>query len=227
MRARVADATPPDSGVLFIRPVAGGVYRGFKLQPERGYVYGVTIPTAAVRAGGPYEFVVTLYRGNSRLTFPHAVPGQPTDWNYTGRGSWKIDVVEPRTPLQLFDPAVDATRLAFTRIGDAGRRGLFHLAFSDVTGRPVFRFELPVNAPADYTASLVVKDRIESRGETITNAAELRVRLRGLGRRPVLHLTLMEDDGTSWSAALPVDSGWSERAIPLAALTVGRGVLLP
>jgi hypothetical protein len=37
----------------------------------------------------------------------------------------------------------------------------------------------------------------------------------------------MEDDGTSWSAALPVDSSWSERAIPLAAFTVGRGVLLP
>ena len=43
----------------------------------------------------------------------------------------------------------------------------------------------------------------------------------------MLHLTLMEDDGTSWSAALPVDSTWSERTIPLAALTLGRGVLLP
>jgi hypothetical protein len=37
----------------------------------------------------------------------------------------------------------------------------------------------------------------------------------------------MEDDGTSWSAAVPVDSTWSEPSLPLSAFTVGRGVLLP
>src|SRR5256885_9216184 len=58
-------------------------------------------------------------------------------------------------------------------------------------------------------------------------ADELVVRVRGLGARQILHVTLMEDDGTSWSAAVPVDSGWSERALPLAAFTLGRGVLLP
>ena len=227
LRARVVDSTPPDSGVLFIRPVAGGFYRGFRLQPEQGYVYGATVPAAAVRAGGgPYEFVITLFRGDSRLTFPAAVPEKPTDWDYSGRTSWKIDLVEPQTPLRLFSPGTDAVRLAFTRLGDAGRRGLFELAFSEVTGEPVFHFALPVSA-TDYTAALVVKDRIEARRETITRATELRVRLRGLGPRQVLHVTLMEDDGTSWSAALPVDSTWSERTIPLAALTLGRGVLLP
>jgi hypothetical protein len=121
--------------------------------------------------------------------------------------------------------------LTFTRIGDAGRRGLFRLALSEITGQPVFHLELPVSAngagPADYTASLVIRDRIRARQETITGAEELRVRLRGLGRRQVLHLTLTEDDGTSWSAAVAVDSTWSEQAIPVAALTLGRGVLLP
>src|SRR5205807_2875479 len=131
-----------------------------------------------------------------------------------GRASWRIDVVDPQTPLRLFSPAEDAAQLAFTRLGDAGRRGLFRLAFSAVTRHPVFHFELPVSAsgaaPAHYTASLVIKERIAARQETITGAAALRVRLRGLGRRQVLHLTLMEEDGTSWSAALPVDSTWSE-----------------
>jgi hypothetical protein len=37
----------------------------------------------------------------------------------------------------------------------------------------------------------------------------------------------MEDDGTSWSAAVAVDGTWREQVIPLAALTLGRGVLLP
>src|SRR5207247_1617744 len=121
--------------------------------------------------------------------------------------------------------------LAFTRIGDAGRRGLFSLVLSEATGQPVFHFELPAasegRGPADYTASLVIKDRIRTRQESIDGADKLRVRLRGLGPHQVLHVTLMEDDGTSWSAAVPVDSTWSEPSLPLAAFTLGRGVLLP
>jgi hypothetical protein len=42
-----------------------------------------------------------------------------------------------------------------------------------------------------------------------------------------LHVTLVEDDGTSWSAAVPVDSTWQEPSLPLAAFAIGRGVLLP
>jgi hypothetical protein len=37
----------------------------------------------------------------------------------------------------------------------------------------------------------------------------------------------MEDDGTCWTAAIPVDSTWSEQVVPLSKLTIGRGVLLP
>ena len=35
------------------------------------------------------------------------------------------------------------------------------------------------------------------------------------------------NDGTSWTAVLQVDSTWREQVIPLASLTIGRGVLLP
>jgi hypothetical protein len=230
LRARVVDWTPPDSGVLFIRPAAGGFYRGFAVRPAGGYEYAASVPAAALREG-PHEFVITIFRGDSGTTFPDGLYLKPTDWDYHGRGSWRLDVVGPQTPLRLFNPGEDVARLAFTRIGDAGRRGLFRMAFSGVTGRPVFHLELPVDtsgwSPADYTASLVIRDRISARQETITGADELRVRLRGIGPRQVLHLTLMEDDGTSWSAAVPVDSTWREQSLPLAAFTLARGVLLP
>jgi len=200
------------------------------MHPAGGYEYAAAVPAAAL-AEGPHEFVITLFRGSSATTYPSGVPARPRDWNYYGRDSWKLDVVEARTPLRLFDPGSDAARLAFTRIGDAGRRGLFRLAWSGVTGAPVFHFELPVNAsgwsPPDYTASLVIKDRISARQETIAGADELHVRLRGLGPHQILHVTLMEDDGTSWTAAVPVDSTWSEQSLPLTAFTLGRGVLLP
>jgi hypothetical protein len=230
LKARVVDRTPSDSVTLFLRSAVSGFYRGFAMHPAGGYVYAAAAPAAALREG-PSEFVITLFHGDSKVTFPGAVPGKPTDWNYYGTASWTLDVVGPQTPLRLFDPGRDAPRLAFTRIGDAGRRGLFRLALSAVTGQPVFHFELPVTASgaglADYTASLVIRDRVTARQETIAGAAGVHMRLRGLGPHQILHVTLMEDDGTSWSAAVPADSTWREAALPLAAFTIGRGVLLP
>jgi hypothetical protein len=230
LAARVVGRTPPDSATLFLRPEAGFLCRGFAMHPAGGYAYAASVPARDLREG-PYQYVITTFRGDSAMTFPSGLPLTPNAWDYYGRASWKLDVVGPRTPLTLFDPGADAENLAFSRIGDAGRRGLFGLAFSAVTARPIFHFELPVRrngeALADYTASLVIKDRIAARQETVAGAGAVRVRLRGLGPHQVLHVTLMEDDGTSWTARLSVDSTWSERVLPLAAFTVGRGVLLP
>jgi hypothetical protein len=175
--------------------------------------------------------VVTVFRHDSATTFPAALPGRPWDWNWHGRDSWRFDVVGPTTPVRLFDPSVDAARMAFSRIGDAGRRGLFSVDLSRLTGQPVFRLEMPGTASGpdqdDYTASLVVRDRIAARQETVAAAEAIRLRLRGLGPRQVMHVTLMEEDGTSWTSSVEVDSSWVERAVPLTTFTAGRGVLLP
>ncbi len=230
LRARVVDRAPPDSVTLFIRPTAGGFYRGFAMRPTGAYEYAASVPAAALREG-PHEFVITLFHGDTALTFPDGLHAKPTDWDFYGRASWKLDVVDALTPLRLFTPRADASRLAFTRIGDAGRRGLFRLALSAVTGEPVFHLELPVDAsgwsPPDYTASLVIEDRIRARGATIAGADALLLRLRGLGARQVLHVSVMEDDGTTWSAAVTVDSSWTEQQVPLTTFTPARGVLLP
>jgi len=229
LEALVADTTPPDSVTLFLRPLAGFFYRGYAMRPAGGYRYAATVPAAALREG-PHEFVVTLYRGDSVLTFPDGLAARPNAWDYDGHGSWRLDAVSPATPLPIFEPARDAARLAFSRIGDAGRLGLFGLGVSSATGRTVFHFELPVRpdgeALDDYTASLVVADRVAARGTT-PPAESLSVRLRGLGPHQILHVTLMEDDGTSWTADVAADSTWSEQTLPLSSFRASRGVLLP
>jgi hypothetical protein len=208
----------------------GGFYRAFKMRTAGGYEYAATVAANAL-VEGPHEFVIAVFRGRSATTFPAAVHGKPWDWDYEGRASWPLEIVGPQTPLRLFSPGSDAERLAFTRIGDAGRRGLFRVQFSGATGLPIFHFERPVDArswsPDDYTASLVIKDRVLARRANIADATALQVRLRGLGPRQRLHITLMEDDGTSWTAAVTVDSGWTEQSLPLDSFVSGRGVLLP
>jgi hypothetical protein len=230
LRARVVEASPPDSVVLFLRQAAGDTWRGFTMHPDRGYAFAATIPGAAL-AEGPHEAAVAVFREGLATTFPAAQPGQPTDWNYRAGASWPIEVVATGTPVPLFDPVNDAPRLAFTRIGDAGRRGLFRLGWSAASGQAVFHFPLPVDSsgwsPPDYTVSLVIADRVRARGPTLEAAEAVWLRLRGLGPRQRLHVTLMEADGTSWTRALVVDSAWTEARLPLAEFAAGRGVKLP
>jgi len=230
IRARIVSTVLPDSAELFVRGSPGGSYQHVWMRRVEGYDYAATIPAATLRPG-PRQFAVSVSRGDSITTFPGGVSGKPTDWNYSNQLTWGFDVVTATTPLRLFDPGTDAGRLTFTRIGDAGRRGLFRIVPSSSTGQPAFHLELPVDSsgwsPPDYTASLVVKSRALARRETITAARELRVRLRGLSAQQTVHVTLMEDDGTSWTAALTADSTWQEQTVPLSRLAVGRGVLLP
>ena len=233
LQAHVVDNAASDSVLLFIRRTAGDWYHRYPMKPAGGYRYEATVPGDSLRPG-PYEYVIVSYRQNAPTTFPGGLDQQPWDWNYNQAGqsvSWKLNVVTAETPVTLFDPDTDANRLAFTRIGDAGRRGLFSVDFSPVTGQPVFRLRLPAGeggaALRDYTASLVVRDRIRSRQETIARASAVRLRLRGLGPQQFLHVTLMEDDGTSWTRPVAVDTSWSETTIPLTDFKIGRGVLLP
>lgn len=230
LSVRIVETVPPDSAVLFFRRTASDWYHPYRMRDAGGYTWTGVIPAANL-AEGPAEFVVGVFHGNRVATYPDGIQRLPSSWDYYGRSSYRVNIVSPRAPLLLFDPGSEAGRLAFTRIGDAGRRGLFRLGFSPVNGLPVFHVELPVDpsgwSPPDYTASLVIREAILSRGETIKDASAIRIRLRGVGPRQVLHLTLMEVDGTSWTVPVEVDSGWAERTIPLSALRTGHGVLLP
>lgn len=227
LSARVIDSTPPDSVKLFLRQVAGPWYRGYWMTPTSGYDYTATI--SDTRGAGPYEYVITTYRGKAHTTFPEAITQQPWDWNYNGRPGWRVDLVE-REALTLFDPLTDATRLNFTRIGDGGRRGLFSLERSS-WGGGLLRVALPVDrndwSPEDYTASLEIGPRIRSRAEALAVPQMLTVQLAGLHADQILLVTLLEEDGTAWTASIRATAELTEQRIALSDFSPGRGVSLP
>lgn len=229
-KVRIVESSPADSVTLFLRRTAGDWYHRYGMKRSAAYEYRASVPAKEL-SEGDYEFVVTRFEGKSLRTHPGGINRIPWSWDYFEASSWKTEVVGSATPLRLFTPGSDATRLTFTRIGDAGRQGVFRLGLSGATGQPVLHLELPSDGGGkllpDYTASLVVLDRVQARGVNMAAAKEVRLRLRGLRPRQKLHVTLMEDDGTSWSTAVPVDTAWSERSVPLSAFAAGRGALLP
>jgi hypothetical protein len=159
------------------------------------------------------------------------VHARPWEWNYTARDVWSATIVPPSTPLRLFDAAEDVRDLTFSRIGDGYRNGLFRVVTSAESGEQAMHFELPrvtdERTPDDYTASLVIVDRIAARRADIGRATAVRLRVRALGAGQTVHVTLMEADGTSWSAAVRADTTWSDVIVPLRDFKPARGVLLP
>jgi len=230
IRARVVADTRPDSVALYLRPRGRSWYQAFPMRPAGGDEYLVAVPGESLQEG-PYEYFTTISLEGAALTFPGAVLGRPTDWNWNPSATWSFAVAGAETPLRLFDPASDVERLAWSRVGDGGRTGRFRVALSGLSGQPVLRFALPDDGQGglvpDYTASLVIRDRIRARQGGAPSGSALRLRARGLGGRQFIHLTLMEEDGTSWTGAVAVDTAWSEQVLRLDELRVGQGVLLP
>ena len=227
--ARVADTTPPDSVVLSVRRADQRWFRRYPMRSAAGYDYSVSVPADSIGLG-PFDYAITAVRGGRATTFPEGREARPWDWNYDGRTFWHSAVIAPATTLRLFTARDDVPALAFSRIGDGFRDGVFRVLTARATGETVFQIGLPRiggRGPADYTASLVVRDRIARRGVAVRQATHVRIRLRGVTGRDILHLTLVERDGTSWSAAVRADSSWAERSIPLRRFTPAKSVLLP
>jgi hypothetical protein len=215
---------------FWLRRTGIGWFRRFAMHPAGAYRYSVTIPKDSLDEG-PHEYLLSVRTGDSTITFPEEIHRDPWSWDFHTESFWRTMIVRPDVPLRLLTPADDASRLVFTRIGDAIRQGIFRVVPSGASGEAALHLELPVNVggfnPEDYTASLVIGDRIASRSLNAAIANALRVKLRGIGPHQLLYVTLMEKDGTSWSATLSPDSTWSEQTIPLSSFKIARGVKLP
>ena len=230
LSARVADTIAPDSVVLSIRRRDQRYFRHYAMHVSGAYEYAASIAADSIGVG-PFEYAITVVGSSGVVTtFPDGGQQRPGDWNFVAHQLWQGAVVDPSTPLTLFRAGEDVERLAFSRIGDGWREGIFRVLQSASDGEPIFHFELPRfngRGPDDYTASLVVGDRIAARGPSVRQAGAVRIRLRGGAVGDVVYLTLVEHDGSSWSAEVPADTSWSERTIPLANFRAARSAMLP
>jgi hypothetical protein len=227
--ARVVDTIAPDSVFLSLRRLDQHFFRRWPMQRSGAYDYSLSVAPDSIGAG-PVDYVITVVSRGVAKTFPDGQRARPADWNFDAHALWHASVIAPRTPLTLFRASNDVERLAFSRIGDGWREGIYRVLASAVDGAPIFHFELPRfngRGPSDYTASLVVRDRIAARGSTVRQASAVRIRLRAASVGDIVYLTLVEHDGTAWSTAVRADSSWSERTIPLSGFRPSRSVKLP
>ncbi|HSC55259.1 MAG TPA: hypothetical protein VLC98_16625 [Phnomibacter sp.] len=224
--ANVYGKQEPKSVTLFLK---GG--RGFPIpmKKDSGYLYKAEIPANRANEGW-IEYCIVVKDENSIINYPSGINKAPSDWDYNDAGTWKSAVVKDRTPLRLLNPAEDASKLGFTRIGDGVRFGIYKLTPSTQTGEATFHLELPLSYDKDlkdYTLSIPLKEKMVSRKNDIDAARTLVLNARGVNQQQEAFITLVENDGTAWTRKIELQPEWSEIKIPLEQLVLAKSVLLP
>jgi hypothetical protein len=216
--ATVASAGVPDSVSL---QVLGGSAAPAEMRHTSGYNYAATLPAGAVPAG-PFRFTVSVYAGGTALIFPHDSPVASTRAE-----SYGAAVVAAGSPLVVFDPARDIPNLAVSRSGESRNRTAKAVEGSQ-PGTSAFPLSFPSERMAeDFTASLYIGDHVSDRGAAISRATSIRVRLRAVAAPSVIRVTLVEKDGSAWSAKVFASLEWKDVVVPISSLRPARSAMLP
>ncbi len=231
IEADVIDQKPPGEVMLYVRGIGNRVrpYQYYSMEHTEGYTCRASIGPGKL-PGGWFEYAVVVKTGESLITFPSEVEGSPDKWGFTGNKFRKSRIISPEIPLPLLNPEKDIDKLAFTRIGDSIRHGIYEMVPSDVNGQAVYRLYLPLSLDRtldDYTLSVTVKDRINARKESVLSAKALKINARGNPGPFNAYIMLVEADGTSWSKKIEFSAKWKDIIVPVDKLEISRGVKLP
>lgn len=230
IRAEVIDTETPDEVSLYYR--LARYPRWFIMVPMvhvSDYVYEATIPAESV-SESLYNYCITVTGNNQTVTYPAAIEKSPWNWDFYTTDQWKFQIVEKTASVNILNPETDYPFLAFTRIGDGGRDGVFDLMGGADNGKTTIRLYLPLQSDSnlkDYTMSLNILDKIKARGKSISDLKGITIRVKKSADAPTSVITLMESDGTSWSYPFEANDQLNDIYIEISHLKISQGVLLP
>lgn len=219
IRATVAASDAPNRVTLALAG-PGREAAPVPMARTRGYDYAALLPAGSVRRG-PLAFTISVESKGKVLTFPADSPvASLRAQTYATR------VVSRGDPVPLFVPAQDVRLLAVSRSGEAANR---IAALVDGSGSSkAYPLSFPKGPPPeDFTISLYVGDRVGDRGPAVARAKSLSVRLKALNAPSVIRVTLVEADGSAWSAKVFASTVWRVAEIPISVLRPARSVMLP
>jgi hypothetical protein len=227
--AEIIDSVNVDQVYLYIKDIKSFRFERVPMAYTNGYTYEAVLSTRW-SSPGKYEYCIEVVKDKISSVFPSRTHKSPSSWDFYEKNMWGFNVIEAETPLRLFLPQEDVNDLAFTRIGDNIRWGIYKLLPSDQDENLVIRLFFPQSMDKtldDYTMSLVVKDRIKARGENMKKAASILVKARSENEGREMFISLMESDGTTWSKKIAVTKEWKDYIIPIKDFLPSKGVLLP
>jgi hypothetical protein len=231
IRVRVANTVLPDAVSLWIR--AAGVRsfgKAISMNRSRGNDY-VTVLAPNQLSPGLYEYAVSGKTGEHVVTFPGAARRQPGDWPFHTDSLWSFRITPAGRPMRILDPKRDYANLSFVRPGEQYRAPFFQIVPGENADESALNLGLPdlgKDTPERYAAALYIGDLVAARKTDAPRAESLEIRLAAMGgARKTLQVTLIETDGSAWSAPVVAGGAWSTATVPFADLHRSRSIHIP
>jgi hypothetical protein len=204
-------------------PPDGRNLQTFEMSRTAGFGYSAEIPGMLLRPGTlRYHIAVKGPRGYE--SFPSAMEGRPTDWDFYG-DPWTARVVPAGAPILLFDAVADAPRIT------ADHRGVrYDIVPADRPGASamaVLVADLELGEH-DHSLRFYFKDRINGRGPDLALAAKIVLFGKSATDKPcALQLALVTADGVAYGGTVTVPPRYGALELPISGLRKVRSPNIP
>lgn len=210
-----------DSARVFVRYAGWQGFRRADVLVRNGpYRFSGTVPLDTGRTG-PLEYVITTYKGDRAATYPGAVAGAPSDWDFVVSAAWHTRVLPRTAPIPLFDADRDRSRVVHPgyvpgaqvrsewKVGSHAEATAWWLGvdrFGPTATHVTFRSML-----REGTRDLIARERL-----AIGSDAALRVRLRApQGDDVPIEIGVVLADGSAWGTTTRAGAEWRDVTLPL------------
>lgn len=229
--ANIAGLRPGESVMLRVNP-SQGQNQTIEMEETSPYRFEADIPAETVSLGVLQYWIVVDRGEDEYLTFPGANPSAPWRWNFFQMDEhWQIAIADPAEPFEIWNAGRDFARTSQGFSGFGGNSNQTSLSSSDRPGE--LAWEVSTTNPTSHRSVLGLATDLSDRvagmhPATLNNYQNLVVRARTDYNLPApLKVVLVDGDGNSYSAAVPVTRSWQGHTLPLASFSPDRFMLLP
>lgn len=220
VEARVVSPGEPEKVTIF---VYGRGWRPeiIEMKKTSAYTYAAEIDTNLVREGFLRYYISVSQDGKNR-TFPCGKYGLPTDWDFYDQQPYEVRVVQPSSPVCLFDAEKDGNRVygnSWFRVLPSGNPGESILVMH---ARNLQRGDHHVDARFFFTG------KTRGKRPDLKSCSQLVLSGYSLNEEPVtVQLGLVTDLGLTYAGVLTINPVSGVYSINLNHLKKVRTIILP
>jgi hypothetical protein len=223
---------PSQPKSIKISGFSGGQRVQFELNLASAYHYKDTIPANILKEGFFEYYIIVETETGDAFTYPSGQKGQPTDWDFYDRSTYKSKVLKPSYPIYLFDALEDSKLLV------APWRGPFKLLPTQHPNEAIYEINVEklwvedtenLNAEPiyDYSFKHFVLDKIEG-VNTLSNKNRLVLKGKSLNNKNCkLRVAFVMKGGAAYGGLLELKPELTDYSINLSDLKPVKTVTLP
>lgn len=229
LEVSVSGPQMPDSVKLFVQRTGTRWFSSVPMHRQLGTRYSAVLPSYLTGPGYSDVQVVVYHHGTSE-DFPSADSLNPSDWDYAPLPSWHLRWDPPGSALALLHLRKQASRLAFSRIGDAVRYPLYRIVSDSLEASPSLSLYFPLHMDSslsDYSVRVPLGNLCRLRTDLDTAGARVTIRVRGKQGAQKGLLTFIDAQGRCWSHRIDLSAQWKVFSFALDSMKPSVGVNLP